>query len=97
MEKIRQIKKRLSLVSTGTWLRLGMLITGAMNAYVKNIGPMSPAFDKTQKIVSFIVFVIAAAVAYWKNNSFTQAALDCDKMMKVLKEGKYDRQNKENS
>ena len=47
--------------------------------------------DQVYQIVTLIVTIVTSLVAWWKNNSFTQAALRGDVLMRRLKaEGKRD-------
>lgn len=47
------------------------------------------------QVVSLVVTIGASAVAWWKNNSFTQAAIACDEAMKKLRAGNEDTDTKE--
>ena len=45
--------------------------------------------DQVYQIVTLIITIVTSLVTWWKNNSFTQAALHGDVLMKKLKaEGK---------
>ena len=42
-----------------------------------------------ETIITTAWTVIAALIAWWKNNSFTQAALEGDKLMHALKDEEF--------
>ena len=44
--------------------------------------------DDIYQVVSIVFTIGASAVAWWKNNSFSQTALKADKVMAELKENK---------
>lgn len=44
--------------------------------------------DMVYQVVSLIATIVAAVVAWWKNNSFTKAAIEADKVLHELKTGK---------
>lgn len=44
--------------------------------------------DTVNTLISTGFTVITAIAAWWKNNSFTEAAIEADNVMRDLKEGK---------
>jgi SPP1 family holin len=60
-----------------------MLINQLLAAFGKSPLPFSD--EQVESFVSTMLTVASALWAWWKNNSFTKAALDADKYMKELK------------
>ena len=44
--------------------------------------------DNVYQICTLIATLITSGIAWWKNNSFTQAAIEADELKKKLKESK---------
>ena len=61
------------------------LINQLLTAYGKSPLPIQDA--QVEVLVSTTLTMAAAIWAWWKNNSFTPAALAGDKIMKALKHG----------
>lgn len=75
-------------ISAGTIARTIILALALVNQMLA-IGGKSPIPISDQEIellVSTIWTVLASLAAWWKNNSFTQAALIGDKKMKEARE-----------
>ena len=74
-------------VSTGTIIRTICLALALANQILSALGKSPiPIDDETVEIlISTGVTVVVALIAWWKNNSFTQAAIEADKLMKTLK------------
>ena len=87
MTEIKNIIKRMGMISPGTWVRLVLLVASLVNAALKIFGIdfLSGSSETVEKAVTVIVMVIVALTAYWKNNSFTDAALAADEIMKTIK------------
>jgi SPP1 family holin len=60
-----------------------MLLNQLLAAFGKSPLPFSD--EQVESFVSTMLTVASALWAWWKNNSFTKAALDADKYMKELK------------
>jgi SPP1 family holin len=43
--------------------------------------------DQVYQVVSLIALIGSAVLAWWKNNSFTKAAIEADKVLHELKTG----------
>lgn len=75
-------------ITAGTLARTIILALALINQILSASGhavlPIEDAQVKT--LVSTAWTVIAAVIAWWKNNSFTQAAIDADTVMKSAKE-----------
>ena len=80
----------MSNVKTDTIVRTIVLLIALVNQVLAIAG--KEAFpvteDQVYQIVSLIVTVAASVWAWWKNNSFTKAALEADKVMTQLKSNK---------
>lgn len=76
-------------ISPGTIARTICLALALINQILTATGhSIIPIDDETvQALVSTAATVITALISWWKNNSFTQAAIEADIFMKQLKEG----------
>ena len=59
------------------------LINQLLMAFGYNVINISD--DTINTLVGTIFTIITALIAFWKNNSFTQAAIEADEVMKKLK------------
>lgn len=83
-------------IETGTIVRTAVLIVALINmvltSFKKNPLPFSD--DEVYSGVSAVVTVVAALVAWWKNNSFTLKAIEADDILKIKKaEGNTEDEN----
>ena len=71
-------------VSTGTIARTICLFLALANQVMAMCGitPIDLADDIVYQAVTIGATVITALIAWWKNNSFTQKAIEADKTMK---------------
>ena len=74
-------------ITSGTVARTIILALALINQMLSASGHAGLPIDDAQieTIVSTAWTVIASLVAWWKNNSFTQAALEGDAKMRELK------------
>lgn len=74
-------------VKTETIIRLIVLIIALVNQALTVFGYSPLPFDDESitEGVSALITVIAALWAWWKNNSFTQAAIKADAVLEKLK------------
>ena len=82
-------------VKADTIARLIILIISVVNAILAWLGKgrIDIADNTIYQLVSIIALIASSIWAYWKNNSYTDAALKADEYMKSLKEnGKADEQ-----
>lgn len=74
-------------ISKGTVIRAAFLLLGLVNLVLVNTGhsvlPISEAW--LEEVITDTWVVVASAIAYWKNNSFTKAALEGDAIMRSIK------------
>ena len=78
-------------ITSGTLARTIILALALINQVLSMCGiAVLPIEDaQVETIVTTLWTVIAAVVAWWKNNSFTQAALEGDKLMHTLKDEEF--------
>lgn len=88
MEKIKRLFECLKRVKFSTWVRLIVLAVAVINAAMRicGQGTISLGNETVEDVASVIVLVVSAVNAYWKNNSFTEAALTADELLQTLKE-----------
>ena len=74
-------------VSTGTVARTAVLLLALTNQILSACGkPVLPIESATvEQLVTAGITTVAALIAWWKNNSFTTAALEADKTYDRLK------------
>lgn len=75
-------------VTAGTIARTIILILALINQILTSTGhPVIPISDETvTQVVTLIFTIVTALIAWWKNNSFTQAALAGDIAKEEYKE-----------
>lgn len=78
-------------ISAGTIARTIILLLALINQCLSMAGgsPLPIEDEQVETIITTAWTVIAAAWAWWKNNSFTQAALEGDKLMHSLKDEEF--------
>ena len=74
-------------VNAGTIARTAVLAVSLLNVLLNAFGknPLPFSDDEVYTTVSTVVAVVASLAAWWKNNSFTAAAIEGDKRMNSLK------------
>lgn len=85
-------------ISKETIIRTGVLILTLANTLLSAFGknPLPFSENDIYQAVSAVCTVAATVWAWWKNNSFTSAALKADEYMKELKaESKKDKEAKD--
>jgi len=74
-------------IQTGTIVRTIVLLFALVNQILsisgRNILPFTE--DEVCEIVTTIITVISAVWTWWKNNSFTQEAIEADEKLEELK------------
>lgn len=78
-------------ISAGTIARSIILLLALINQCLSMAGvsPLPIEDEQVETIITTAWTVIAALIAWWKNNSFTQAALEGDKLMHTLKDEEF--------
>lgn len=76
-------------VSTDTIIRTIVLVIALVNQILTSLGknPLPFSEDTLYELLTLFVTIVASAWAWWKNNSFTSAAIEADKVLKELKSG----------
>lgn len=74
-------------ISAGTIARTVILVLALINQILTALGksPLPFEDETVTQIVSLLFTAVSSAVAWWKNNSFTKAAIQADAVMKELK------------
>lgn len=87
MNTIKKAFECMKKVKLSTWIRLIVLAVAVINAALQIFGIEAVSFgnETAEKAASVIVLVITAASAYWKNNSFTEAAQAADEILQTIK------------
>lgn len=71
-------------VSVGSYVRLALLLISVVNLALRSFGadtlPMNN--EAVENFVSVVFTAASALAAYWKNNSFTSAALAADETLR---------------
>lgn len=70
-------------IESGTIARTAVLIFALVNQILTmaGINPLPFSEDQVYSVVTGLLTVGAALVAWWKNNSFTQAAIEADQKL----------------
>lgn len=82
------MKINLKNVSKGTILRTAALIMALINQILLGMGfePFPYEADELYEIISALLTAITAIWAWWKNNSFSDEAIQADRVMKNIRE-----------
>ena len=94
MNKIKDILANIGKVEVGTWVRFALVLLSIVNRILLMAGVNTLPFtdEEISALIGDIFMIIVMLNAFWKNNSFTAAALAADKVMKNLRKqgGKFD-------
>lgn len=74
-------------ISAGTIARTICLAVALINQVLTVAGKAVLPFaeDEIYQLISLVFTIVASSVAWWKNNSFTKAAIKADKLLKEAK------------
>ena len=74
-------------ISKGTIIRTAVLLLGIVNMALVRSGHSVLPIDEVwlETVITDVWVIGAAVVGFWKNNSFTQAALEGDAVMRAIK------------
>lgn len=81
----------MNTIKTETVIRTIVLIVALINQGLTVAGKSPLPFEEEQLVegLSYLFTACAALWAWWKNNSFTKAAIQADEVMKTIKAGGY--------
>lgn len=87
MNTIKNAFEFVKRVKLSTWIRLIVLAVAVINAAMQIFGfdAVELGNETAEKTASVIVLVVTAASAYWKNNSFTEAAQAADEILQTIR------------
>lgn len=75
-------------ISKGTLIRTVLLLLALVNQVltVCGISPLPIADETVTEGISLLFTVVTAVMAWWKNNSFTPAAIEADALLAELRQ-----------
>lgn len=75
-------------ITAGTIARTACLVLALVNQVLMVLGykVIDVSDDTVNTLITTGFTVVTALIAWWKNNSFTQAAIEADEVMRELKE-----------
>lgn len=81
----------MNTIKTETIIRTVVLILALVNNCLVMAGHSPLPIEDAQitELLSMVFTIGAALWAWWKNNSFTKAAIQADEVMKTIKAGGY--------
>lgn len=73
-------------ISWKTWVRTAVLLLSVVNSVLTamDINPLPFSDEQAYAVFSALAAAAAAIWSWWENNSFTQAALTADEVLKEL-------------
>lgn len=79
--------EKIKTVTPDTWARTICLLVALVNQCLAILGKESLPFAENDiyQVVSLLATIITGAIAWWKNNSFTEAAKNADALLKESK------------
>ena len=85
---MRELWDTLKAVTAGTWIRTALLALALINQLLTILGlsPLPVSDEQLAEMLSLLFTAVASLAAWWKNNSFSKAALTADDYMHALKE-----------
>lgn len=74
-------------VTTGTIIRTACLLLSLVNMALVSSGHSVLPIDEAwiEAVVTDVAVIVTALIAAWKNNSFTKAAIEADRIMRAAK------------
>ena len=72
----------------GTWMRTVVMALALLNEVLTLLGwnPLSYSEEEFYQALTAVSTVVASVWAWWKNNSFTPAAIAGDRVMQKMKQ-----------
>ncbi len=79
--------EKIKTVTPDTWARTICLLVALVNQCLAILGKEALPFAENDiyQVVSLLATIITGAIAWWKNNSFTEAAKNADALLKESK------------
>lgn len=77
-------------ITWGTWGRTALLVIALVNQCLVILGktPLPIEDEQINLLVTTLGTLVASVLAWWKNNSFTQVAIEADKEKSALQKDK---------
>lgn len=74
-------------ISKGTIIRTAVFLLGIVNMILVRAGYSVLPIDESwlEEVITNGWVIISGAVGFWKNNSFTKAAIEADGIMRAIK------------
>lgn len=97
-EKIDQVFNIMKRIKPHTYVSIVMilfLITNTISVYVSGSPIIKFSEEQVTDAVNILLNVIFICYTFWKNQSFTSAALAADDVLTILKDGKVTREELE--
>lgn len=97
-EKVNQIFSIASKIKPHTYISIVMilfLIINTISVYVNGSPIIQFSEEQVTDAVNIILNIIFICYTFWKNQSFTSAALAADDVLTILKDGKVTRKELE--
>jgi SPP1 family holin len=75
-------------VTAGTIIRTVLMLLGLINAILVMTGHSIINIEDgtVENLINAVFSIVTTLMAWWKNNSFTRAAIEADKFMKEMKQ-----------
>lgn len=83
MNKLKDIFGNIGNVKASTWVRFALMVITVVNMILTAVGkpPIHIDNEELYMIISVAASVIVGVVNFWKNNSFTGAAIAADEYL----------------
>lgn len=74
-------------ISQGTIIRTAVLAVALFNQILVSVGkhPLAVSDETIYQLITLLITVTSAGIAWWKNNSFTEQAKAADEYLQELK------------
>ena len=85
---MKEFWRQIRSITPGTWIRTALLVLALVNQLLTMLGmsPLPISDEQLTEALSLVFTVVASLAAWWKNNSFSEAALAADEYMHTLKD-----------
>lgn len=83
MNKLKDIFGNIGNVKASTWVRFALMVITVVNMILTAIGkpPIHIDNEELYMIMSVVASIVVGIVNFWKNNSFTGAAIAADEYL----------------